>query len=88
LATSYLLVAFVYGSVCSLQIRTNWCVCKTFVSPPRNFDELSRSEYKIKSILFAGNIDLALKIVNDSLAQMLLSRVEEVAWPDGMQEVC
>jgi hypothetical protein len=63
-------------------------VSPTFVSPPRNFDELSRSEYKIKSILFAGNIDLALKIVNDSLAQMLLSRVEEVAWPDGMQEVC
>jgi hypothetical protein len=63
-------------------------VSPTFVSPPRNFDELSRSAYKINSILFAGNIDVALKIVNDSLAQMLLSRVEEVAWPDGMQEVC
>jgi hypothetical protein len=63
-------------------------VSPNFVRPPRNFDELSRSEYKIKSILFAGNIDVALKMVNDSLAQMLLSRVEEVAWSDGMQEVC
>jgi hypothetical protein len=60
----------------------------TFISAPRNFDELSKSAYKINTILFFGNMDVAVRKVNDSLAQMLISRAEDVAWPDGMHEVC
>jgi hypothetical protein len=63
-------------------------VMPTFLNPPTNFDELSRSSFKINSIIFSGNMDVVAMVVNDSLAHQLISRARDVAWPNGMHKVC
>jgi len=58
-----------------------------YISPPRNFEELSNSSFKIYGILFTNTLDVVLREINDSIAQVLLSRTQDTQWPDGAREV-